>query len=775
MVSRYRSDPSYVAETKLFTLDGRVVDVLYTASRVGPLAEAGVSLLGVIDISERKQAEEALRRSEQRYQNLFQAMAVGFFEVDYTHSRQKLRSLRDAGITDFRRYFGENLPFVRELMRATRIVDVNERTVELFGRGRKEELLTSGAAFWPEESIQDYIEAVLATIERNEQFSVETRMRRLDGTIFDVHLTLRNVSEDYTRGLVGVVDITARKQAFQALEKSEQRYRHLFNYMPIALQQLDARKLVELFKELRAQGITDLGPYFDAHPDFLRRCMDALVVEEVNEQTVQLLGVRDASELVGNRVGPSWAKTPDTFRRAMESRFRGNTAFQEETQWVTRDGRTVDVLFTSSRLQVGDIGISLVGATDISQRVQAFSALAKSEQRYRHLFHNMPLALWQLNGQRLGELFGELASQGVTDLHAYIEDNPEFVATMIGAMVVEEVNDYAVKMFGARSRDELLGPTNWLWAKSMETPRRAFEGRWRGEEFFQEPTKLMTRDGRVIDALYTVARLRTSEGLPLALASMIDLTEQVHAQEELQRVRGEFAHAARISMLGELTASIAHEVNQPLAAIAAGGEASLRWLTRSTPDVGEVKALTTRIVADARRASDIVTRIRAMATRRAPEQTVLSLDDIIRETLVFLRHEVQTRGATVSHVSALSAKKVMGDRTQLQQVIVNLAINALQAIAHAGSMNRNLIIRTAEHDSASIRCSVEDSGPGIEPQILSCLFDSFFTTKDSGMGMGLRICRSVVEAHGGRIAADNESALGGARFFFTLPVARTTC
>src|SRR5262249_33726519 len=160
----------------------------------------------------------------------------------------------------------------------------------------------------------------------------------------------------------------------------------------------------------------------------------------------------------------------------------------------------------------------------------------RSEQRYRHLFHNMPLALWQLNVQRLNELFEELRAQGVSDLPAFIDHRPDFVSTMIGAMVVEEVNDYAVRMFGARNPDELLGPTHWLWTKSMETPRRAFEGRWRGEEFFQEMTKLVTRDGRVIDALYTVARPRTSEGSPITLASMIDLTQQVQAQEELQRV-----------------------------------------------------------------------------------------------------------------------------------------------------------------------------------------------------------------------------------------------
>jgi PAS domain S-box-containing protein len=567
----------------------------------------------VMDITAHKETEHALRHSERRYQNLFQAMAVAFFEVDYSSSRQLLRALRAAGVGDFRRYFKEKPTFVRDIMRATRIVDVNDRTVALFGRGRKEELLTSVESFWPEESLQDYVEAVLASIERNQEFSTETRMRRLDGTIFDAHFTLRYASEDKKRGLAGVIDITARKQAFLALEKSE--------------------------------------------------------------------------------------------------------------------------------------------------------------QRYRHLFHNMPVALWQLNAEPLIAMFKELRGQGVGDLSAYIDDHPEFLSNAIGALMVEEVNDYTVQLFGARTRQELLGPTHWTWANSIDTFRRAMESRWRGEELFQETTKLVTRDGRLINALFTAARPQTIEGLPISLISVIDLTEQVRAEEELQRVRADFAHAARISMLGELTASVAHEVNQPLAAIAAGGEASLRWLARPTPDVDEVQELTKGMVADARRASEIIARIRAVATRRAPEPLLLSLDDVIGEALLFLRHEVESRGVAVSHFAVLGPQKVLADRTQLQQVIVNLAVNAMQAMAQAESKKRNLTIRTVAPDPTRLRCSVEDSGPGIEPRHETRLFDSFFSTKDGGMGMGLRICRSVIEAHGGRIEADNGSSHGGARFSFTLPVA----
>jgi C4-dicarboxylate-specific signal transduction histidine kinase len=182
--------------------------------------------------------------------------------------------------------------------------------------------------------------------------------------------------------------------------------------------------------------------------------------------------------------------------------------------------------------------------------------------------------------------------------------------------------------------------------------------------------------------------------------------------------------------------------------------------------------MTTCIVNDARRAADVIARVRAMAKREAPERTLLSVDEIIQEALLFLRHEVQSHGLTVTHNSSPSAPRVLGDRTQLQQVFVNLTVNAIQAMAQIEPTRRTLVIGTALSDPNTLCCTFEDSGPGIRPEDVDRLFDSFFTTKDTGMGMGLglAISRSIIEAHAGSIRADNESAQGGARFTFTLPV-----
>ncbi len=281
---------------------------------------------------------------------------------------------------------------------------------------------------------------------------------------------------------------------------------------------------------------------------------------------------------------------------------------------------------------------------------------------------------------------------------------------------------------------------------------------------------MVTWDGRIVDVLFTTARVGPIDNLEASLVVTIDISERIRAQQKLQQVQAEFAHAARVSMLGELTASIAHEVNQPLAAIATNGAAGLRWLNRPTPDILEIRKTIENIVVDTQRAANIVARVHGMASRKAPEQALLSFDEIIREALLFLQHEMESRSVTILHRPDPGAPLVLGDRTQLQQVIVNLAINAAQAITQAGYDDRKIVISTVTQDAATLCCSVEDNGPGIAAQHANRLFDSFFTTKDSGMGMGLPICRSIVEAHGGRIGAESNGT-SGARFWFTLPIA----
>jgi PAS domain S-box-containing protein len=408
---------------------------------------------------------------------------------------------------------------------------------------------------------------------------------------------------------------------------------------------------------------------------------------------------------------------------------------------------------------------------DVTARRKAEEALRYSEQRYRLLFHHMPIALWQLDARALLALFESLRAEGVTDLSAHLDQHPDFLHRAMDTFTVDEVNERAIHMLGARDASELAGSVARWWQESPDTFRRALEARFRGEPIFEEETRIVTLDGRVINVLFTAARLGSLNELGISLIGLIDITARIRAQERLERVQAEFAHAARISMLGELTASIAHELNQPLAAVKTSGEAGLRWLDRSEPNVAKARELMARIIDDVGRAADIIARTRAMAVASAPRAATLSLRDLIEESVIFLRHELQSKGVALSLDLAPALPRVTGDRTQLQQVVVNLAINAVQAMAQSGATRRALLIETRLSEPGTVCCIFEDSGPGIDPGHLDHLFDSFFTTKDSGMGMGLSISRSIIEAHDGRIRADNKSALGGARFSFELPAA----
>jgi len=405
---------------------------------------------------------------------------------------------------------------------------------------------------------------------------------------------------------------------------------------------------------------------------------------------------------------------------------------------------------------------------DVPEDKKAKTAQEASEQRYRTLFHFLPVAMVQLDRTELADVFEKLHTQGVNDLLRYFEEHPGFYEYATKAIRVIEVNRRAIELFNADDERQLLGPGARLWSEAPEIIRQSMAARFRGASQFQSEMKIRTFDGQIRDVLYVAYFPEAFRQHAIGLSCLVDISDRVKAQAMLTQVQAEFAHAARVSMLGELTASIAHELNQPLAAILTNGEAALRWLNRAEPDLAELRALSTRTVADAYRAADIIGRIRSMATHGQPEQSPLALNSVVEDVMLFLRPELRRQRVEAQLDLAPDLPDVVADRVQLQQVFANLAVNAMHAMAESGE--RRLTIRTTRDDGRTISAEVEDTGHGISTDHLPRLFQSFFTTKDAGMGIGLAICRSIIEAHGGRIEATN-LAQGGARFRFTLPAA----
>jgi C4-dicarboxylate-specific signal transduction histidine kinase len=252
------------------------------------------------------------------------------------------------------------------------------------------------------------------------------------------------------------------------------------------------------------------------------------------------------------------------------------------------------------------------------------------------------------------------------------------------------------------------------------------------------------------------------------IGSVVDVTEHKQSEEAVRKARVELAHVNRALTVAELTASIAHEVNQPLAAVVANANAAERWLAAKPPNQAEANAALKRITRDANRASEVIARIRALLTRGEAQKVELHLDELIADVISLVEGDARHREIALSAAVEQSLPPIQADRIRLQQVLLNLLINAMDVLG-AASGPRTIEVR-ATRLNGSVIVRVRDSGPGIDPKSIERVFEPFFTTKREGMGMGLAISRSIIDEHGGRIRAMNNADGPGATFEFTLPL-----
>jgi signal transduction histidine kinase len=301
---------------------------------------------------------------------------------------------------------------------------------------------------------------------------------------------------------------------------------------------------------------------------------------------------------------------------------------------------------------------------------------------------------------------------------------------------------------------------------------KAFEKAIRQNEDSEVEFRIVMPDGTV-KHLHGMGHpvLNADGDLVEIIGTTVDITARKRAEEErvrLYQLEADLAHINRVSMMGELTASIAHEVNQPLSGVVSNGSACLRWLAGDTPNVEEAREAARRIVRDGKRAAEIIARIRALAKRTEEHREKIDLNETIREVLPLVGDQAKNKGVVIHTAFAEETLAVVADRVQLQQVVLNLVMNGLEAMSSVTDRERELVITSRTADQDQVEVTIRDSGIGLDPDQSARIFDAFYTTKPTGMGMGLSVSRSILQAHGGRLwATANDGP--GATFHFTMP------
>jgi PAS domain S-box-containing protein len=398
-------------------------------------------------------------------------------------------------------------------------------------------------------------------------------------------------------------------------------------------------------------------------------------------------------------------------------------------------------VFTPARISVLEL---LASQAAISlENARLYNDLGEREARIRRLVDSdvIGIMMWDIEGRILD------ANEAFLHMVGYSRDD----------------------LFSGDLRWTAMTPAEWNYANERAAAEMSATGSHKPfeKEYFR-------KDGSRVPVLLGGAAFdeRRDQGVSFVL----DLTERKRAEESLRESEQRYreaqmalAHANRVTTMGELAASIAHETNQPLAAVVANAEACLRWLDRETPDLAAARRSVEWVIDDGNRASEVIRRVRSLANKTEIEKVPLNVNDLVSEVITLVQRELTSHQVTLRMELAPALAMILGDRVQLQQVMINLVMNGVEAMHPVTDRPRELVIRSGQDETQQVLVSVTDCGVGISAENADRLFNAFFTTKSSGMGMGLSICRSIMEAHGGRLWA-TANVLHGATFQFTLPV-----
>jgi PAS domain S-box-containing protein len=495
-----------------------------------------------------------------------------------------------------------------------------------------------------------------------------------------------------------------------------------------------ARRLRELYATLQSSE-DRLRLVIDTIPAHVWSARPDGSVDFINQRFLESTGLS-----IEDLLGWGWGSVvhPDDLARFL-GKWRVALATGEPMESEVRvrradgDYRSLLVRNVPLRDELGNIVKWYGTAIDIEDRKRAEEALRQSEEQWRDVFENNPTMYFMVDAA------GKVMAV-----------NP-FGAEQLGYNVDELVGQPVLGVFYECDRE--AAQRNVALCLEQLGRTKSWEAR------------KVCKDGKALWVRETAKAVPRVNG-PIVLIACEDITEQKRAGEALRQAQADLAHVTRMTTMGELTASLAHEVNQPIAAAVTNANTCMRWLAGDTPNVEEARAAAMRIVKDGTRAGEIISRIRLLFKKGTPVGELVDINEVIREMIVLLRSEAMRYSIPIRAELAADLPQVMGDRVQLQQVMMNLIVNSIDAMKDVDG-TRELIINSQRAANEHLIVSVSDTGVGLPRQQADQIFNAFFTTKPHGTGMGLRISRSIVESHGGRLwAADNSPR--GASFYFTL-------
>jgi PAS domain S-box-containing protein len=574
-------------------------------------------------------------------------------------------------------------------------------------------ILTFRDRIFPEDRPRN-IEAASRAIRDKADFEVDFRIALPDGSVRRIHSVGHPVINDDGEvvELVGThMDVTEQQRAKEALQKA---------FDEIKKSEDRLRLVIDTIPTL----VWRAGP--DGVPDFLNQ--PALDYTGISLDQAATAWPRAFHPDDKKGMLQKWGAIRESGQPGeLESRLR---CFNGEYRWF---------LFRAEPLrdEAGNIVKWYGSSTDIEDLKRAEEKLRRSEARLAEAQRVSQTGSFGWNVST-GERFG---SREFFRILGY--DNPHSVTL---DMVLQRVHP-----------DDRAFVEQIIDLGSREGADAAYEHR------------LLMPDGSIKHVRVVAHAVRDQAGQLEFIGTMVDVSATRRAEEKLHDAQAELAHVTRVTTLGELTASIAHEVNQPLAAVVANAEACLRWLNRETPDLAGARRSAEWVINDGIRASEVVRRVRALAHKADVEKVPLDLNNIVGEVVALVQRELASHLVSLRTELAPALPKILGDRVQLQQVIINLVMNGIEAMQPVTVRPRELVIRSRQEEMNGVLLSVTDRGVGISAENANRLFNAFFTTKSSGLGMGLSICRSIVEAHGGRLSASGDEGRG-ATFQFVLPV-----